>query len=141
MPDIPYDRPEGRRKYTSIAKHQSMAQNQHAKWLSINIERDLFDFADYGNYGKNVKNGEIGWVCDSGNMWALQRDRSSVGKSNEQFGFFQMPRNENDDWHGFPIIPFSKSRYKISKELFEKWIGQNIISVDEVSAIIKQKRI
>ena len=52
MPNIIYEREVGRRKYVSIEKHRSVAHNRHSKWLSINIEKDLFDYADYGNYEK-----------------------------------------------------------------------------------------
>lgn len=140
MPDLIYERPEGRRSYLSTAKHQFNAQNEHAKWISINIERDLFDYADYGNYQKEPDT-NIGWICISGNMFSLQQDRSSVGRDMEQFGFFQAPANPQGEWHGFPIIPFSKSRYNISDELLEQWVNEGIIEEDEVSMIIKKKRI
>ena len=63
MPNIIYEREVGRRKYVSIEKHRSVAHNRHSKWLSINIEKDLFDYADYGNYEKNVeKDNSAGFV-------------------------------------------------------------------------------
>lgn len=142
MPDIQYIRTDGRRKYISIAKHQSIARNKYAKWLSLDIERSLFDYADYGGFiGIEVGENNDSWVCDKGNMWALQKNRTDVGSNKEQFGFFQKPSNENDEWHGFPIIPFSKSRYCISEKLLQRWIEENVITEDDIPAIIKKKRI
>ncbi len=139
MSNIIYNRPESRKKYISISKHQKNARNNHSKWKSINIERDLFDYADYGNFEK--QEGFDSWICSSGNMWALQEDRSSVGTDKQQFGFFQAPSNDNGEWHGFPIIPFSESRYNISTNLLERWIREGVISEDDIPNIKKRRRI
>ncbi|MDQ1858301.1 hypothetical protein SAMN05421856_105116 [Chryseobacterium taichungense] len=143
MPNINYTRPIGRKKYISIEKHQSTARNKYAKWISINVERDLFDYADYGNFTKIENNPiDIEWTCtSSNNMWSLLPNKNSVGQDNEQFGFFQRPVNDNDDWHGFPVIPFSKSRYNISKDLLNLWVEKGVISIDDISSIVKRKRI
>ena len=141
MPNIIYEREVGRRKYVSIEKHRSVAHNRHSKWLSINIEKDLFDDADYGNYEKNVEKDNSGWLCASGNLWALQNDKSSVGDKNQQFGYFQKPGYPDGEWHGFPIVPFSQKRYCISSDLLSKWTDQGVISVDDISAIMKKRRI
>ncbi len=140
MPDIEYKRPDGRKKYLSIAKHQANANNRHSKWISMNIERDLFDYADYGNFDK-IDNGDLSWACQEGNLWSLQQDRSNVGQNKEQFGFFQKPANQNDEWHGFPIIPFSKKRYLISEILLKRWVSIGIITENDVPAILNKKRI
>ena len=140
MPDIIYNRPEGRKKYISIAKHQSNANNSHSKWISMNIERDLFDYSDYGNFEK-IENINLNWTCQAGQMWSLNRDCSNVGTDRQQFGFFQKPANENDEWHGFPIIPYSKSRYNLSENLLERWVNEGIISEDDVPNIINKRRI
>ena len=140
MADIEYIRPEGRKKYLSISKHQANANNNYSKWINMNIERDLFDYADYGNFQKN-DNGNLSWACRAGNLWSLNPDRSSVGQNKEQFGFFQKPANQNEEWHGFPIIPFSKSRYSISDNLLDRWVQFGVISEDDVPAILNKKRI
>ncbi len=140
MPDIKYKRPEGKKKYLSIAKHQSKTKNKYAKWISMNVERDLFDYADYGNFQKKDY-GNLEWKCDVGNLWSLQADRSTVGQDGEQFGFFEKPVNQNGEWHGFPIIPFSKSRYKLSNSLIIRWVKDGVINQDDVPAILNKKRI
>jgi hypothetical protein len=140
MPDIVYTRPANRKKYISIAKHQTTALNSYSKWLSINIERNLFDYADYGNFNKTA-NTNLSWTCQSGNMWSLNQDRSSVGTQKEQFGFFQKPSNLNDEWHGYPVIPFSKNRLNISDSILERWITEGVINVDDVPNIMNKKRI
>lgn len=140
MPNIPYNRPEGRKRYLSIAKHQANASNSHSKWISINIERDLFDYSDYGNFEK-IDNGNLCWSCQAGHMWSLNSDRSDVGTDKQQFGFFQKPANPNDEWHGFPIVPYSKSRYDLSESLLERWVISGIIKEDDVPNIIKKRRI
>jgi len=140
MPDIIYNRPIGHKKYISIAKHQVNANNSHSKWMSVNIEKDMFDYADYGNYMK-LSNVNLSWSCSNDNLWSILEDRTSVGKTNEQFGFFQKPVNQNDEWHGFPIVPFSKSRYKLTNELLRRWVVDGIINEDDVPMILKKKRI
>lgn len=143
MPNLEYIRSVGKKKYLSIEKHQPTASNTHAKWESIAIERDLFDFADFGNFDKiddPVK--YIEWQCpESLNMWSIGKSKESVGKNKEQFGFFQKPVNVNEPWHGFPIVPFSKSRYKISERLFNLWVHHDIIAKDDIPSILKKKRI
>lgn len=143
MPDISYPRAIGRKKYVSIMKHQPTARNKYAKWESIAIERNLFDYADYGNYTKTDNNPtDLEWVCTtSNNMWSLLQNKDSVGKNNEQFGFFQRPANANEEWHGFPVIPFSKSRYNISDDLLNLWVKKGVISIDDIPSIIRKKRI
>lgn len=140
MPDIAYPRPNGRRKYLSIAKHQSTSQNRFSKWVNIATERDLFDFADYGNYHK-TPDVDLSWACTDGNLWSIKQDRSSVGTNNQQFGFFPQPVNTSDSWHGYPIIPFSNSRYSISDDLLERWVLDGVINVDEIPNIYKRKRL
>jgi hypothetical protein len=140
MPDIIYTRPAHRKRYISIAKHQSTAINKHSKWVSINMERDLFDYADYGNFQK-LDNTNLSWICQVGNMWSLCQDRSSVGTQQQQFGYFQKPANVHDEWHGFPVIPFSKKRYNLSDNLLERWINEGIINEDDVPNIMNKKRI
>lgn len=140
MPDIPYNRPNNRRKYLSIAKHQSNARNNHSKWINMNIERDLFDFADYGNYEKN-DNQNLSWTCTTGNMWSIHPNRLSVGTEKQQFGFFQSPVNITDEWHGFPVIPFSSSRYNISDHLLERWVNEGVINEEDVPNLMNKKRI
>jgi hypothetical protein len=140
MPDIIYSRPTHRKRYLSIGKHQSNANEKHSRWISIIIERDLFDFADYGNFEKNEGN-NLSWVCQTGNMWSLNQDRSSVGTMNQQFGFFQKPTNPNDEWHGYPVIPFSKSRLHISETLLERWVNEGVLNIEDVPNIMNKRRI
>lgn len=140
MPDIIYNRPQGRKRYLSITKHQSVTRNRFSKWISVNVERDCFDYADYGNYAK-TPNTHLSWTCASGNMWSIRQDRSSVGIDNEQFGFFQMPVNQNDEWHGYPVIPFSQERLAISDMLLQRWVNEGIIDAEDIPMIIKKKRI
>lgn len=140
MPTIEYTRPEGRRKYLSIAKHQSNANNNHSKWVSMNVEKDLFDYADYGNFRK-AESHTLSWLCAAGNLWSLQPNKSDVGKGKEQFGFFQKPTNLNGEWHGFPIIPFSKSRYNLTEGLIKRWVDEGVIDEDDVPAIMNKRRI
>lgn len=140
MPDIIYLRPDGRRKYLSINKHQATTRGKHSKWVSINIEKDLFDYADYGNYTK-TPNTNLSWICSKGNMWGIMQDRSSIGTNNQQFGFFQQPVNVNDEWHGYPVIPFSKERLNIPNDLLIRLVTDGILDTDDIPMIIKKKRI
>lgn len=139
MANIPYDRGEGKKKYVSIEKHQLHVNNAHAKWLSVNIERNLFDHADYGNFEHNEQSRS--WTDENENMWSFENDFSVVGSQKEQFGYFENPGNPNFDWHGFPIIPFSKSRYHISENLLEYWVEEGFLDEDDIPAIINKKRI
>lgn len=106
----------------------------------MNIEKDLFDYADYGNFQK-TENGNLSWACEAGHLWSLNSNKTNVGKQKEQFGFFQKPANQNDEWHGFPIVPFSKSRYKLSNSLIKRWVREGVIHEDDVPAIMNKKRI
>lgn len=140
MPDITYNRPNGRKRYLSIGKHQSVTRNRFSKWISINVERDCFDYADYGNYTK-TPNTHLSWTCANGNMWSIKQDRSAIGVDNEQFGFFQCPVNPNDEWHGYPVVPFSQERLSICDLLLQRWVAESIIDIDDIPMIIKKKRI
>lgn len=140
MPDIIYNRPQGRRKYISISKHQRTGIGQFSKWINVNIEKDMFDYSDYGNYLK-LPAQNISWICSKGNLWAVMEDKSSVGTRSEQFGFFQQPVNVNDEWHRYPVIPFSQERLNIPKDLLERWVADGIIDSDDVPMILKKKRI
>lgn len=145
MPDLIYNRPIHRKKYISIHKHQRNTHNTYSKWVSINVEKDIFDYADFGNLKKSENPNDnlnmISWTCVSGNMWGLQHDYSDVGTEKQQFGFFVRPVNINDEWHGYPMIPFSNSLYFISDELLIAWAENNIITVDDIPMIKAKKRI
>lgn len=139
MPDLVYNRPANRKKYISSAKHQANAQNPFSKWINMNVERNIFDFADYGNFQK--LDNHISWTCTSGNMYGLNQNRDEVGTERQQFGFFQKPSNVDGEWHGFPIIPFSQDRYNISDALLDRWVNEGVLNVDDVPNIMKKKRI
>ena len=139
MPDLEYDRPAGRRRYLSIAKHMRVAQNTHNKWIGINIEREVFDNADYGNFDHQL--GFDPWMCDNGTLWGLERNRGDVGMTREQFGYFEPPTNPGGEWHGFPIVPFSRSRYHISDELLLRWVDDVVLQEDDIPAIKDGRRI
>jgi hypothetical protein len=139
MPNLPYNRPEGRRQYLSIAKHQFHAANNHSKWLNINIERLVFDNADYGGF--NHVNPQLAWSDHNGNLWGLLQNLADVGSQRQQFGYFENPNLPNHQWHGFPIIPFSQSRYSISDGLLTRWVLEGVLDQDDVPALLKKKRI
>lgn len=140
MPDFIYNRPANRKKYLSINKHQATTGGSHSKWLSINVEKDMFDYSDYGNYHKTA-NQNTSWICSLGNLWAIKEDKSSVGTREEQFGFFQQPVNVNDEWHGYPVIPFSQVRLNICDNLLKRWVADGILDIDDIAMILKKKRI
>lgn len=139
MPDLPYNRPEGRRRYLSISKHQQHAKNGYAKWKSVPIERSVFDTGDYGNF--QLQEGMLAWLDDNQNMWGFLKDHPEVGVDKEQFGFFQNPNNAQLEWHGFPIIPFSQKRYEIPDHLLTRWVQQGCIAAEDIPAIKNKKRI
>lgn len=139
MHDIPYIRPNGRKKYISTIKHQRNANNSHNKWNDVRTERNTFDVADYGNF--ELEEGKLSWINDDGNMYGFLQGFPSVGINSEQFGFFQNPGNPSLEWHGFPIVPFSKSRYSISKSLFETWVNIGYISEEDIPSIMNKRRI
>jgi len=139
VPDIEYDR-EGRDKqYLSINKHQKNARNGYSKWVSINIEKEVFDNADYGNFTHVV--GDIHWADQEGNLWGMHQDYESVGMAKEQFAFFVNPENAQGRWHGYPIVPFSTGKYAISQELIALWVEKEILDADDVAHLVNKKRI
>ena len=140
MADIPYNRPQGRRQYVSTAKHQAHSTNKHSnKWTSVNIERQVFDIADYGGYDHS--NPQVSWTDSNGNMWGFLNGFATVGLNGEQFGYFENPNNEVLQWHGFPIIPFSQSRYAICNILLTLWVNSGFFDEDDIPALLNKKRI
>lgn len=137
MTEIRYTRPGRQRQYVSIKKHFSTAKNTHSKWKSVQIERDTFDAADYGNHNKNL--GYPPWEDDSGNLWGFLDNFQIIGEDKEQFGFFPIPTNQSDPWHGYPIVPFKKR--KISEKLLKLWIDGNYMDGDDVNNLISGKRL
>lgn len=141
MADIPYNRPGRQRQYLSTAKHQANAHNRHAKWLNVNIERLAFDNADYGNFNHNVNPPSLSWADDNGNMWGFLQNYEEVGTNREQFGYFENPNHPALQWHGFPVIPFSTSRYSISNGLIALWVTSGFMDEDDVPALLNKRRI
>ncbi len=141
MADIAYNRAGRQRQYLSTAKHQANAHNNHAKWTSVNIERLVFDNADFGNFTHTVNPPSIAWVDNTGNMWGFLQNYGEVGTNREQFGYFENPNNVALQWHGFPVIPFSKSRYSISNALITLWVTSGFMDEDDVPALLGKKRL
>lgn len=139
MADIPYKRPGRDKQYLSTAKHQANTHNGHAKWVNVNIERLTFDNADYGNFHHNPPT--ISWTDISGNMWGFLQNYSVVGTNREQFGYFENPNNPALQWHGFPVIPFSQTRYSISNTLLNLWVTYGFMDEDDVPALLNKKRL
>lgn len=138
MPDREYDRPQGRRQYLSIAKHQRVARNRHSKWIDFPTERSVFDNADNGTLNQTQG---IAWLDDNGNLWGFLSDFSDVGLNGEQFGFFDNPNNVVHRWHGFPIIPFSNPRYSISDNLLNRWVNEGVFDEDDIPTLLKKRKI
>lgn len=142
MPNIDYIRPQGRPQYLSITKHQSIARNNFSKWISVQIEREVFDNADYGTYDhQNLPNPIVSWTDGNGNMWGFKQGFLTVGLDGEQFGYFENPGNPVLQWHGFPIIPFCQSRYAISANLLNLWVNRGFFDEDDIPALLNKKRI
>lgn len=139
MPDIQYIRPVGRRIYTSTAKHQRHAHNNHSKWVSVPIEQQTFDAADYGNHHQAT--GNLPWENGDGNFWGFLFNFPEVGTEKQQFGYFVNSNNPVNYWHGYPAIPFSKKRLFISQELIARWVDEGFLEEDDVEDLLKQKRI
>jgi hypothetical protein len=139
MPDIPYQRNNRPRQYLSISKHQSTARNNSSKWININVEKQTFDTADYGNF--TLSNGSIAWIDANGNLWGFLEGFPYIGTERQQFGYFQNPNNPVLEWHGFPIIPFSKDRYRISDQLLERWVNEGYLDQDDIPTLINKRRI
>jgi hypothetical protein len=141
MADIAYNRAGRQRQYVSIAKHQANAHNKHAKWTSVNIERLVFDNADFGNFAHSDNPPSLAWVDNTSNMWGFLQNYGEVGTNREQFGYFENPNNAALPWHGFPVIPFSKSRYSISNALITLWVTSGFMDEDDVPALLGKKRL
>lgn len=137
MPNINYDRENRDRQYISIQKHHRNARNEYSKWFSLELEKDTFDAADYGNH--EHREGDESWADDRGNLWGFLENFPDVGTEGEQFGFFQQVRNPTDRWHGFPIIPFQKKR--ISDELLAFWLENNYIDEHYIQTLLKRKKL
>lgn len=139
MADRVTQRPDGRRKYISIQKHHYTSKIKDAnKWVSVQIELDTFDAADYGNLTKTP--GHDSWEDASGNLWGFLDNFQCVGTKKEQFGFFPITSNANDPCHGYPIIPFKRG-YVISNTLIKKWIAQEVLDEDDIYVLKKGKRL
>lgn len=141
MANISYNRPGRQRQYLSIAKHQVHANNNHAKWINVNTERQTFDNADYGNFDHSVNPPSLSWIDITGNMWGFLQNYVEVGTAREQFGYFENPNNPALEWHGFPVIPFSKSRYSISATLINLWVTSGYMDEDDVPALLNKRRL
>lgn len=141
MADISYNRPGRARQYVSIVKHQRIARNKYAKWKSVDIERVAFDNADYGNFSHSANPPNHSWADSAGNMWGFLQGYEELGVNREQFGYFENPKNSQLQWHGFPVIPFSKSRYSISDDLIELWVDLGVMDEDDVPALLDKKRL
>lgn len=137
MANIVYQRPIGRRKYLSISKHFAHARNGYSKWLDINIERNTFDCADYGNFSHLVS--DESWTDSNGNLWGFLQNFPDVGVDGEQFGFFPVTQNTTDEWHGYPIIPFVEK--ELSQELLQSWVDDQVIDEDDVTQIIHKRKV
>ena len=126
------------KKYLSISKHQKNARNDYSKWESIDLEIETFNNGNKGSIDGTVQES---WLCQS-NLWGFLKENNIVkivGTENQQFGFFETPRNKTDHWHGYPIRPF-KSREKkhhICNELLEKWVEDNHFTEDEIATLSK----
>jgi len=140
MPNVRFNRPPGRRTYVSIQKHHYTAENDHSKWIDRHFEFRTFDCADYGNLDA-VAGALPSWIDAAGNLWGVQNNKPSVGLYGEHFGFFPATVNPGDDWHGFPLFPFARGQKDIPNEIFQIWEALNIISPDDIPALIKKKRI
>jgi len=141
MANIPYNRPGRQRQYLSITKHQSIANNSHSKWISVSVERLTFDNADYGHFNHNISPPAISWTDITGHMWGFLQNYSEVGMNREQFGYFENPYNSALRWHGFPVIPFSQTRYCISNTLITLWVDLGLMDQDDVPALLNKKRL
>ena len=139
MPDIPYQRPAGQKRYSSISKHQVHARNRFSKWVSIRIERLTFDTADYGTFNHNTP--QPSWMDANGNMWGFMHRFVNVGVDGEQFGYFENPNNPVNHWHGFPVTPFSQKRYVIDNTLLTLWVASGHFDEDDIPALKQKRRI
>lgn len=138
MPNIDYNRPNKARQYISITKHQSIAVNKYSKWINVAIERAVFDNADNGTLDQSQG---IAWLDSTGNMWGFLQHFAVIGLNGEQFGFFDNPNNPALRWHGFPVIPFSNSRYSINSELLERWVAEGVFDQDDIPVLLAKRRI
>lgn len=141
-------RPAGEKPYKSLHKHYHNSADDASKWISRDIEERVFNNADYGSItGEKLEdeddNGDEvkSWVDSNGNMWGFLMGFDDVGTENQQFGFFDSPVNQNDDWHGFPVLPFTKKRYRICKELIIRWVRDGLLKEDEIPSLKKGLRI
>lgn len=139
MPDIDYDRPTRPRQYLSINKHQRTATSHYNKWICINTEKQVFDNADYGSISGNGNNDA--WLDTKGNLWGFLELFEFVGLDYEQFGYFEDPCNPVLKWHGFPVIPFSESRYVICDELLLRWVNEGLLDEDDIPTLKNKRRI
>ncbi|GEM_PF-2923478 len=140
MADIEYPRGEGKKKYLSRSKHMANAHNKYSKWLSVNIERMVFDIADNGSFENPCLEPDP-WIDDNRNMWGFLDGLLSIGTKNEQFGYFENPGNPVNHWHGFPIIPFSGTRYDICPALIRRWIIEGHLDEEDIPTLYQRRRI
>ena len=137
MPNIPVARPGRKRQYLSIHKHQASNTNKKwSKWVNINVEKDTFDAADYGNFNKMP--GNDSWEDDVMNLWGVLPGFDYVGTKKQQFGFFPKTQNPTDAWHGYPV---NHDYRNMKKSLVEFFVEKGIIDSDDVPALLKGKKL
>ncbi|RFU70034.1 hypothetical protein [Bacillus sp. V59.32b] len=139
MRDFDIDRPGRTRQYKSIQKHHRTSQHRNAnKWKDKDLEINTFDSADYGSFTRELT--KDSWEDSKKNLWGFLDNFPFVGTEKEQFGFFPVPTNPSDRWHGYPVIPFTKG-YEIEDSLLKKWVVDEVLDEDDIPSIKKRKRL
>jgi len=90
--------------------------DKHTWLIKLNEQYEVFRLADEGR-----------WLCqDSKALFSIIDDGKFVlGSEDEVLGFFRVPVNINDTWHGFPVKSEDKAP---SSDLLDFWIKNKIIS-------------
>jgi len=106
--------------YKPISYHNpSGLSNRHKNKWSIRQDEQyyVFKLAD-----------ESVWNCSNndGSLFAIIQDGKIVlGALGEVLGYFEVPVNNGDPWHGYPIF---SSEFELGEDLLDKWEQDKIVS-------------
>ena len=104
--------------YTSVHYHKRNATHKKGKtrWaIPSNGEYHVFKTAD-----------ENQWLCNNNNALfsVIDMGNEVLGENEERLGYFRVPVNTSDPWHGFPVM---SSNYAPSSDLLDFWEKKGII--------------
>lgn len=105
--------------YSPVAYHNksAIAKSTKNKWcVKKDKQYEIFKLADESN-----------WICQERQaLFSILDDGKLImGTDDEVLGFFRIPQNASDPWHGFPVKSDDKAP---SSNLLDIWVNKRVIS-------------